>query len=364
MTTVITRYFEDAVQGQSARETLVDAKGLAPGIVSVFDSPEGLADALASAEVKPRTAEAYQEKMQKGGAVVMVRAGYKPLGVAKTVRKVLSEMGAAEIDGLVEEVTLKQVREPVPSILSDHPLMMTSVRQVRQVNRRTGSTYHMANWPIPLLTSRRPAPRPVIRPHARMANWPIGLLLPHDKRYGRFPFDLLIPGQKFMANFPFGHIIPGHKHMAGFPFGHIVPGHKFMANFPFGHIVPGHKRMAGFPFGHIVPGHRHMANWPFPLLINGKTGTNALIPGGPRMANFPIPLISRREPADKFAFPRHKRMANFPIPLLSDRKPVDKFAFPRHKRMADFPLPLVVRREGSRGFSLSKMFGWPTIIRR
>jgi len=334
MTTVITRYFEDAAQGQAALEDLVDKRGLSSGIVSVFDSPEGLADALASAEVKPRTAEAYQEKMDKGGAVVLVRAGYKPLGVARITRKVLSEMGAAEIDGLVEEVTVKEARDPVPSILSDHPLMMTSVRQVRKVNRGTGSTYHMANWPIPLLASRRPAPRPVIRPHARMANWPIGLLLPHNKRFGRFPFGLLIPGHKYMANFPFGHIVPGHKHMAG------------------------------FPFGHIVPGHRHMANWPFPLLINGKRGTNSLMPGGPRMANFPIPLISRREPSDKFAFPRHARMANFPIPLLSNRKPVDKFAFPRHKRMADFPLPLVVRRGGSRGFSLSKMLGLPTIIRR
>jgi hypothetical protein len=365
MTKVITRYFESAEKARAARHELVQRQRFSPRIVQYFATADGLAADLKSAHVDADTADAYQSRVAKGGAVLLVRADYKPLNVARTAREVTAAYGAADMGGMIEEVVVKVDHDPLASsLLLDHPLLLSKPRDPQS------TTFHMANWPIPLISRRKPMTESVIEPHARMANWPIGLLAPSEVRYGRFPFGLLVPGHKFMAKFPFGHIVPGHKFMAKFPFGHIVPGHKFMAKFPFGHIVPGHKFMAKFPFGHLVPDHRRMANWPFPLLINGKTGTNALMPGGPRMANFPIPLISRRKPSNRSIFSRHARMANFPLPLISQRKPYTGSVFPRHARMADMILPLVIRKsetttpDADKRYSLSRMLGMPTVIQR
>ncbi|MFK7881661.1 PucR family transcriptional regulator [Roseobacter sp.] len=364
MTQIITRYFESADQAKSVYRELVTIRRFSPRILSLYSAKDGLAYQLAKSQIDPETAKHYEGLVAKTGSVLLVRAGYKPLSVAQTFRDVTAEMGAADLGDLVEEVRVSDKKARGLSVLQDHPHILA--RPIDSTNVNT----HMADWPIPLINRRKPFRGSVIEPHGRMASWPIALLLPGNKRYGRFPFDFLIPGHKFMAKFPFDHLVPGHKFMAKFPFGHIVPGHKFMANFPFGHIVPGHKFMAKFPFGHLVPGHRHMANWPFPHLIDGKTGTNALMPGGPRMANFPISLLSGRKPFDQSIFGRHARMANFPLPLISRRVPFSESAFPRHARMADVILPLILRDSSTAspsagsGFSLSKFLNFPTILRR
>src|SRR6056297_1374308 len=325
-----------------------------PRIVDLFDKTDGLVDALTAADVEAATAQEYEEHVKKGGAVIVVKAGYRPLGVAQITRDVAKEMGAVDMGDLVEEVYVKDAPERFANtILLDHPKLLTR-------NRAPGSTtYHMANWPIPLISRRKPAIETTIMQNTYMADKPIGHLVPHEKRYGRFPFGLLVPRQRFMAKFPFGHIVPGHKFMAKFPFGHIVPGHKFMAKFPFGHLVPRGMRMA---------------NWPFPLLINGKPGTNSLVPGQKYMARFPFDhLIPGHKLQAGFPFghivPGHKHQANFPIPLISKRKPADPYAFPRHAHMADFILPLVTKStarqpDSDKRFSFSRMLGLPTLKER
>jgi hypothetical protein len=54
------------------------------------------------------TAKEYEKQVKKGGAVVLVRAGYRPLGVAQTARDVAEEMGAIDLGDLVEEVYLNE----------------------------------------------------------------------------------------------------------------------------------------------------------------------------------------------------------------------------------------------------------------
>lgn len=346
MTTIITRYFENADHAEHAKRELVYGQRVSPSIIRIYDSADGLAETLKQAHVAEDAAKEYEKRMGKGGAVVAVRAGYKPLGVAKITREVLSAKGAADLGDFQEETFYKDERKRSLKILHEHPYMLTRRRQ------QSGDTYHMADFPIPLISRRKPYNDMVISRHGRMADKPIGLLLPGSKRYGRFPFDFLIPGHKFMAKFPFGHIVPGHKFMAKFPFAHIVPGHKFMAKFPFGHIVPGHKFMAKFPFGHIVPGHNRMANWPFPLLINGKQHTNSLVPGHKFMAKFPIDhLVPGHKFMAKFPFahivPGHKFMAKFPFAhIVPGHKFMAKFPFahivPGHKHMAKFPFDHIV----------------------
>ncbi len=350
MTNIITRYFESTQAARAAKHELINRRGLSARIIDLYESADGLAGTLTDAKVTGETARAYEERLaQSGGAVVLVRATYKPLGVAQTTRDVLREMGAADLGPLTEEVYIKDERGSDLNILPDHPHFLT-----RRADPHS-TTFHMANWPWPLIIRRKPFDGTVFPRHARMANFPMPLL--DDRK----PYtESIFPRHARMANFPIPLLSDRKPYTES-----IFPRHARMANFP----LPLISRRKPYT-GSIIARHARMANWPFPHLINGKTGTNSLMPGGPRMANFPIRLLSGRKPYTGSIFSRHARMANFPIPLLSNRKPYTGSAIPRHGRMADMFLPLVIRREepaaaGERaGFSFSKMMGWPTLLRR
>ena len=260
MTTVITRFFDDASDARAAKFELRNRQGISSSIMRTFTSADGLVDKLTDAKVDRGTAEAYASRMANGGTVLVVWAGFKPLGVAQIVRDVTADMGAADMGGLEEEVFVKDTRDPTLRVMQDHPHIMTRRPDPDIPN------YRMADWPIPLISRRKPSSHSIFPPHqrmasepipllyeaavgerykpftksifgrhARMANWPIGLLAPDNVRYGRFPFGLLVPGKNYMAKFPFGHIVPGHKHYAKFPIDHLVPGHKYMANWIWPH---------------------------------------------------------------------------------------------------------------------------------
>ena len=347
MTTVITRYFESPSRARSARRELLFAR-FPRKSVQVLAETDGLIDTLTAAHVEPGTAEAYEHRVANGGAVVMVLASLKPLAAAQTAREVMARLGAQPLGNLPEEIFVADGPTKRRSILVDHPRFLLRDRDPDDTN------YHMANWPIPLISRRKPYRDMLMSPHARMADWP-------------FP---LIARLKPRDEFAF----PRHARMADLIFPLTIrraPSDNF--------IFPRHARMAEWPIrlisrrkpysGSLIGRHTRMANWPFPHLINGQRGTNSLVPNGARMADFPMSLLSDRKPADKFAFPRHARMANLIMPLLSRRKPFAGSIFPRHARMANFLLPLVVKREPEAsgragGLSLSKLFGLPTTLRR
>ncbi|MGJ8604932.1 MAG: PucR family transcriptional regulator [Marivita sp.] len=345
MTTITTRYFETAKQAHAAKRDLMYTHKVSPSIIRIFETAKGLADTLQKADVLPGTAAAYAARMGSGGAVLMVRGTYKPLGVTKITRQVAHANGAVDLGDLNQDVFVKDERARRLSVLTDHPHML-----MRQKDP-SDSTHHMADWPIPLISRRKPYDDMAIPRHGRMANWPIPLIS------RRTPFTgSIFPRHARMASFPIG-LISRRKPYDGFAFAR----HARMANWPIP-LISRRKPWDGFAF----PRHMRMANWPFPHLITGKTGTNALIPGGPRMANFPIGLLSRRKPYDASIFPKHARMASFPIGLISRRTPSTASLIPRHARMANMILPLVIRRaeDGGDGWSFSKMLGLPTIKRR
>lgn len=345
MTQVITRYFESKAKGFSVKRTLQFEKFPRKDI-RIFTDPEGLVEALTAEHVDPTAAAAYAERLKSGGAVMLAKATYRPLGAAKLTRKVAADLGAADMGSITEEVYVKDRPGRSASILTEHPLFLTRARD------RSPTGYYMADWPIPLISRRKPADEFLFPRHMRMAAFPIPLIS------RRKPAD----------SFAF----PRHARMAAFPIPLLskrVPADKF--------AFPRHARMAAFPIplisrrkpytGSLIPRHQRMANWPFPHLINGKTGTNALVPGGARMANFPIPLLSDRKPFTGSVIPKHGRMANFPIPLLSKRKPFTGSVIPKHGRMANAILPLVIKHgesEGGNGFSFSRMLGLETLKRR
>lgn len=349
MTTVITRYFDNANDARKARNELVYAHQVSPAIIRTFEAQKDLAKVLEAEDVLPDTAEAYAQRMDATGAVLMVRGGYKPLGVAKISRTVMTDMGAADMGGVTEEVFVKDERARRMSVLLDHPLLLTRPRDPNKTD------YHMADWPIPLISRRKPYDEMVIPRHGRMANWPIPLISRRKPYTGS-----IFPRHARMANWPIP-LISRRKPYDKFAF----PRHMRMANWPIP-LISRRKPYDKFAF----PRHMRMANWPFPLLINGKTGTNAIIPGGKRMADFPLPLLSDRKPYDASVFPRHARMANWPIGLISRRKPFTASIIPKHAHMADKILPLVIKHGESdpdakaQSFSFSRLFGWPTIKRR
>ncbi len=344
MAKIITRYFDRVQSAKNTRYELVQMRNAPSQIVTIAETTDQLDRLLASAPVETATAKEYKKRLAKGGAVLLVRAGYKPLGIARMAREAAASEGAVDLGKLVEEVSVPdEVREPMSSIFADHPRFLTKPRDP------DSKTFHMANWPIPLLSRGKPSEVSIFSKHARMASWPIGLVAPEKPRYGAFPFGLLVPGNGFMAKFPIAHLVPGHRFMAKFPFAHLVPGKGYMAKFPFAHLVPGHKFMAKFPFGHLVPGHARMANWPFPLLIDGEQGTNAIVPGHKFMAKFPFAhLVPGKGYMAKFPFahlvPGHKFMAKFPFGhLVPGHRFMAKFPFahivPGHKYMANFVFP-------------------------
>ncbi len=349
MTQVITRYFDSATQAHSVRHELLQRMRFPLSILRLYEKADGLTEKLTAAHVEPKTAKAYEKRLAKGGAVMMVFAGHKPLAVAKTTRQVTADMGAVDMGGLVEEVFVKDELKQSFRVLRDDAHMMTRRRDPHS------TTFHMADWPIALISRRKPFSGTVIPPHGRMASFPISLIS------GRKPFT--------------GSIFARHGRMASFPISLISKRKPFA-----GSMISRHGRMANFPIslisprkpyvGSLIGRHTRMANWPFPHLINGQPGTNALMPGGPRMAAFPISLLSGRKPFDKSIFGRHARMANFPISLTNRRKPFTGSVFPRHARMADFLLPLVTKhsdgevRKGAKGFSFSRLLGQATLIRR
>ncbi|MEM1066784.1 MAG: PucR family transcriptional regulator, partial [Pseudomonadota bacterium] len=219
MTNIITRYFDSAKQARAAKHELIHRRGLSVRIIDLFDSADGLAETLTDAHVEPETARAYAERVAQGGAVLLVRATYKPLGVAQTTRDVMREMGAANLGPLTEEVYVKDERGAGLSILTDHPHMLTRRRDP------DSTTFHMADWPFPLIIRRKP----------------------------------------FVAS-----DVPGHRHMTSAFYPLLMDYTPYVKS-----IFPRHARMANWPIPllskrkpytrSIFPRHARMANWPIPL---------------------------------------------------------------------------------------------------
>ena len=123
MTTVITRYFESAKQAQAVKEELIYSDRLSPSIITVFTKSGDLADKLTAKNVDADTAKAYATKMSDDGAVVLVMADYKPLGVAKLTRETMTRMGAVDMGDLNEANFFKDTRKRSMKLLFDHPHM-------------------------------------------------------------------------------------------------------------------------------------------------------------------------------------------------------------------------------------------------
>ena len=129
MAKFITRYFESAEDANKTRTELLRARRLPPRIVSVYDKADELGALMDAAPVAKGTVDAYKKRLAKGGAVMAVRAGYQPLGVARIAREVMAEMGAVDMGDVVEEVYVKdEPKRGADKILADHPRFLSRYR--------------------------------------------------------------------------------------------------------------------------------------------------------------------------------------------------------------------------------------------
>lgn len=217
MTKIITRYFETAAKARDIKFELVYRQRLSLRILDLFDTPSGLAKTLIAHRVNDATARAYQDRMERdGGAVILVRAGYRPLGVAQTTREVTAAMGALRLPDLFEDVTVTDDHVPGLSILHHHPTFLTRPNDPDTPDRL------FTDWIFPTISRRKPFTGSLFPKHARMANWPLplisrrdpvtGSIFPRHARMAAFPIPLLSKREPYT-----GSLFPRHARMAAFP---------------------------------------------------------------------------------------------------------------------------------------------------
>ncbi len=130
MTTIITRLYSDAA---SARAVMTDllGQGHAEDTIDVIvrDGATDLTHRLQAARVNPAAAATYAKHMSGSGkALLVVRAGFNPVGAARNAMKVVGRYPSLDV-GLANET--QYLREDgssamATSVMKGHPLLMSN----------------------------------------------------------------------------------------------------------------------------------------------------------------------------------------------------------------------------------------------
>jgi hypothetical protein len=142
-------------------------------MVRVIPAGEGAAAAMKSARVADASAAAYGKAMQAGHSLVVVEAGFNPVGAARKAMKILAkhpsvDVGLASEDDYIEEIadvsnrgTLMAgnplvmsnnfARPPHGHILGSNPI---SPSRPRTSAIAGGAYMSKAFWPMKLVTSK------------------------------------------------------------------------------------------------------------------------------------------------------------------------------------------------------------------
>ncbi|WP_299282940.1 hypothetical protein [uncultured Tateyamaria sp.] len=200
MTNIISRVFEDEAAARYAAERIV-FRGVPSRDVKVIAGSDAEATnaKMAQAEVDDGTMSAYASALEKGQAVLVVRATYKPLTAATVVRDLLSKMDTIDVGDVVEDYYRVDGPEVASSVLKEHPLFLTvrfdrtgysggpvtkglgwrmlSQRRARTSAIRGGGFKSRVFWPMPLLSTKQ-RKKSVISGGRYMSKafWPMALL--------------------------------------------------------------------------------------------------------------------------------------------------------------------------------------------
>jgi hypothetical protein len=206
MTKIITRVFADEAQAKAAVDRL-KLKFVPKRDLRIITGSASAEEQLQRAEVHESAVAPYAEQLANGHTVVVVRAGYKPLGAAKITREVLSKFDTIDVPVAVEESKAPWRPDHAPSILKDHPLFLTNAdvetpgrisdglglppltarktkHSVMSGDKRISRTF----WPMPLLKTDRNATS-AIRGGRYMSRafWPMKLISTAPRRKSVIP---------------------------------------------------------------------------------------------------------------------------------------------------------------------------------
>lgn len=208
MTTVITRLYADqnAAEAVARRLRFEGFPGNAVQVISAGGMDrDALVDKMSRAMVPGEAAAGYAGKVEGGNSLLVIRATYRPLGAAQIARDTVARSPALDSGVTPEESWVKDGPDHAPSVLKDHPRLMTlpiepedyrpgliseqlgipllSRPKARTSAIRGGRHVSKAFWPMPLVTRNRKANSAMHGTrHMSKAFWPMPLLSKTPRR--------------------------------------------------------------------------------------------------------------------------------------------------------------------------------------
>jgi hypothetical protein len=139
MTTIITRLYDSAETAHAAATALTDL-GVPASLIDVEGEGAGAAAKIADARVSKGSAGALAAQLKGGRTLVVVRAPFSPIGMARTALEVTDSFHPIAVAGVKssEYVREKPKGDLFLSILRDHPRFLSSDMNPGQ-NRKRGT---------------------------------------------------------------------------------------------------------------------------------------------------------------------------------------------------------------------------------
>ncbi len=129
MTTIITRLYADSKTAQSVASALLEA-GHATGNIDIIAKGEAgtLAARLKAARVTAQAAAAYASHIESGASLLVVRAGFNPVGAARHAIRTCNKFASINVGLASEDVYLREHAAPRLSgtVQTDHPYYMSN----------------------------------------------------------------------------------------------------------------------------------------------------------------------------------------------------------------------------------------------
>ncbi len=213
MTVVITRLFASEASAQAAADKLYD-KGLPRRALSVISAGDRLTDRMTAAKVFADDFAIFEERLNAGDSLLVVRATYKPLGAAQITRDTLADMETVEGISFAPE---HYVKDPIDtnSVLTEHPKFLSlpyasgglsgppwtrrmgfpvlTKRKDRKSVIAGGRHMSKAFWPMPLV-SKKERKKSVMDSDRRISKtfWPMPLVSKGERRKSVVPGGMLM----------------------------------------------------------------------------------------------------------------------------------------------------------------------------
>jgi hypothetical protein len=207
MTRIITRVFADVADAERAVYRM-NMKGVPKRNREIILKGNNAKAEMERAGVHESALSSYSDYLAKGHAVVVVRATYKPLGVARIVREIFDKLDAVQTGSkVVNDHPVAWEPDKSPSVLKDHPRFLTfpgmemtghitdsfgfpmlKTRKPKRNLMSGGKRMSRMFWPMPLISKKKRSSS-VMRGGRQMSKsfWPAKLISSKPRRKSVIP---------------------------------------------------------------------------------------------------------------------------------------------------------------------------------